>query len=58
MKYHLIIRTPDNSDGIYHGDQQVISARELEERGYSEYYLLGCTDKRIAQIVQEVRHDG
>jgi hypothetical protein len=54
--YTLVTRTTDNSDGIYdRAGNQVISLRELERRGYSLRYLLGCMPKRISEIAQRMK---
>jgi hypothetical protein len=54
MTYTLVTRTTDNSDGIYdRRGHQVVSLRQLEKRGYSLWYLLGCNDKRLAQIAEK-----
>jgi len=53
MNAQLIYRTIDNSDGIYRGYRQIVSLHELERRGYSLHYLLGCNAKRIEQIAEK-----
>jgi hypothetical protein len=52
--YTFVYRSLDNSDGIYdRAGRLVASLRQLERRGYSLRYLLGCAPKRISQIAEE-----
>jgi len=55
MKYSLVYRTPDNSDGIYdRRGNLVVSLRELERYGYPLSYLLGCNARRLEVIAKTV----
>lgn len=53
-KYQVIHRSPDGTDGLYLGDKLIAGWHELERFGYTLWYLLHCSDKRLAYIAAEV----
>ncbi len=55
--YQVLCRSVDCSDGIYYGDKQVAGWRELERHGYTIWYLLHCSERRLEYIAAEVNRE-
>lgn len=54
-KYQVVHRSPDGTDGLYTGKGELVAGwRELERHGYITWYLLHCSDKRLAYIAKEM----
>jgi len=49
--YQIIIRTLDNSDGIYQGERLVVDERTLNRAGIEIFDIINASQKRLGQLV-------
>ena len=54
MKYKVVYRSPDNSDGIYQGEHMVVSAYAIWKAGYAFHYVICYSQAQLARLVKEL----
>ena len=49
--YQIIIRTPDNSDGIYQGERLVVDERTLNRAGIELFDIIHYSQEQLTRLV-------
>jgi len=43
--------------GLWEGDKMIATLGHLEREGYSEYYLMGLSQKKLSNLARKLKRD-